>query len=108
MTNPPLRDGIAAAMRVAEFAKRRATADADYSQLGDDAVTILSLLAELHTAPADNTGMPCPYCAQTLPRLSLQRVGDTDTFDFTVSAHGQTAKGIKGLCKMLEQLTRGR
>lgn len=51
------------------------------SRIANDVRTIATFIAGTTgcVAPEDNTGLPCPYCDQKLPKLSIERTEDDRT-----------------------------
>lgn len=60
-------------------------------------------IVDIAAAPKGNTGLPCPYCRQSLPRLVLTRTTDATvrTVDVHVAAPAQNRAEAKALCSLL-------
>lgn len=63
-------------------------------------------IVDISTAPRGNTGLPCPYCRQNLPRLDVHRTTDgaVKTFDICVSMPAQNRAEVSSLCRFLLDL----
>lgn len=69
--------------------------------------TVLPSLADIATAPKTNTGLPCPYCRQKLPRIHLHRTTDAviKSFDILLALPEQSRAEIRLMCKFLREQT---
>lgn len=104
---PTMRDAILSTMSLRELLQRHAKSipDDDLKVMVANVETLAAIAGRLRNAPKENTGMACPYCDQTLPRLNIQRTGE-DSFDISISAPAQTAKEAEAMCKLIRQLIR--
>ncbi len=69
--------------------------------------TVLPSLVDVSTAPKTNTGLPCPYCRQKLPRINIHRTTDAviKSFDLLLALPEQSGAEIRSLCKFLREQT---
>lgn len=59
-------------------------------------------------APAENQGLPCPYCEEKLPRLNVERrraAGESEEFGIHISDRVDQ-KGLKGIISVLKNFVR--
>lgn len=67
--------------------------------------TLLPNLMDVSAAPKTNTGLPCPYCRQKLPRLTVHRTTDAviDSWDVLIAMPEQTGAEMRSLAAFLRQ-----
>lgn len=79
------------------------------SELEEHASVIAQFIAEVHIrkAPVENTGLPCPYCGESLPKLVLESHPDGE-MTVRISTKGNYIE-IENIIKLLNAVggTRG-
>lgn len=67
--------------------------------------TLLPNLMDVSTAPKANTGLPCPYCHQKLPRITIHRTTDAvvHSWDVLIAIPEAPGHEMRSLAAFLRQ-----
>lgn len=80
------------------------------SELEEHASVIAQFIAEVHIrkAPVENTGLPCPYCGESLPKFVTEKHHDGEmTIRISIKGNRAEVDNIIKLLKYMQGETRG-